>query len=546
VTTGPAPRPGRFDWLLASLPYAAIALAFVGYVPHWDGSAYVSCLVDAFHGSRDRALLNCADHLLVGYLGLLALPFRLTSFHYGAIIATNVALGALAARSIAGLSALLRPDPADRAERALVVLAFALCPLFVACTVQLTPDFGVAVFLVCTVHALARARLGLATLAGALLCASKETGAVIYVLVCVAHLLVHVGWGPGSPRERLRALGRHATLGLALVPVALWLALRFVERGDRAVWRGGGMATPMWRQLLSVSWLDNVFPSQLAGIFLLNFAWVLSVFVLLHGLLALGRWATNAPSPADPELPAARTARFVTLAFVATVFAVTRVRTFVIPRYVLPATVLLPLLGQLALHALGVQRRLRLLVLGLFAALSAWACFGTYDGLSLKALDSFPFGVHRLLDVTAWTGEVPNRRDHIVYNLEFTRIGSLLDDALPYALADGREALAVNRHAEWWLVNCVDRRSRRRVVCTPGGFRPHVWTLPSVQRSPARPALVYYLDLPGMDDDDELIGWRQLYRVGEAREFIRGGYAIGLRELRLRDDAPGPGPLNLR
>jgi hypothetical protein len=51
-------------------------------------------------------------------------------------------------------------------------------------------------------------------------------------------------------------------------------------------------------------------------------------------------------------------------------------------------------------------------------------------------------------------------------------------------------------------------------------------------------ALVYYLEPPGTDDDDELIGWRRLYRVGEAREFTRGGYAIGLRELRLRDDAP--------
>lgn len=100
----------------------------------------------------------------------------------------------------------------------------------------------------------------------------------------------------------------------------------------------------------------------------------------------------------------------------------------------------------------------------------------------------------------------------------------------------------MNRQAEWRLVNRVERRSGRRVVCTPGAFRPKVWTLPAVERGPDRPALVYYLELPGINDEDELIGWRRLYRVGEARAFTRGGYAIGLRELRLRDDPPSPRP----
>lgn len=536
----PPARVGRLDFLLATLPYAVVCLSCASYVPAWDAAAYLSCLVDALRGPQGVAALNCADHPTIGYFAPLALGFGAMGLRYAAVIAANVALGALAAHRLADLSALLCPGADGRAERALVALGLTLCPLFVACTVQLTPDFGVAVFSLCTLRALARERAGEAALFGALTCLSKETGAVIYALTCAAYLLVYVGRAAGTPRDRLRALRRHAVLALALVPSALWLATRFLQRGDRAVWRGGGMTTPMWRQLLSVSWLDNVLPTQLAEIFLLNFAWVLSLFVLVHGLLGLWRWAVGTPPP-EPDQAAARAARFVTLAFIGIVFAVTRVRTFAIPRYVLPAVVLLPLLGQLALHALGVRRRLRLVVLGLFVALSTSAVFVTRDGITLQALDSFPFGAHRLLDVTAWTYEHPSRRDHLVYNLEFTHVARLLDEALPYALGDGSHALAINRHADWWLIGCVDRRTRRRVVCTPGALRPRVWTLPVVRREAARPALVRYVEQPGMDDDDELIGWSRYYRVGRARMFTLRGYSIAVRELRLRDDAPPPG-----
>lgn len=531
---------GRLDFLAAAPPLAAVCALFASYVPIWDASFYLSCLQAAFGPRQGTAFLFCAAHPTGGYFATLAAALHVSGMRYAAVIGANAALGLLAAHAFHDLLTLLIPGDDHRAERRLTTLAFALNPLLLACVVQLTPDFGVAVFSLCTLRSLARERPGVAALSGALLCLSKETGTVIYALTCAAYLLVYVGRRPGAPRDRLRAMARQWPLALGLAPTVLWLASRLLQRGDGAVWRGPGTATPLWRQFLSVSWLDNVLPSQLAQIFLINFGWVLSLFVLLHGSLALWRWVIDAPAPPTADPAAARAARLVTLALATTVFAVTRVRTFVLPRYVLPAVVLLPLVAVLSLHALGVQRRPRLLVLGLFAALSALACFRTQDGLSLKALDSFPFGGHHILDVTAWTYEVPNRRDHIVYNLEFTHVARLLDEALPHALADGREALALNRHADWWLINCVDRHTRRRVICTPGALRPAVWTLPRVRREAARPALLHYIEQPGMDDEDELIGWRRYYRVGAEREFTRGGYSITTRELRLRDGAPAP------
>jgi len=507
----------------------------------WDGAVYLRCLEEAFGPQRGAAFLFCANHPTGGYLTPLAIALHLSGMRYAAVIAVNVLLAALAAHSVADLSALMFPGAEHRAERALVTLGFALSPLLIASAVQLTPDFGVAVFSICAARALARERPGLAALYGALSCLSKETGGVIYVLSCAAYLLVYVAWSPRTGRPLIAALRRNAVLAAALVPAALWLATRRLQRGDRAAWQGVGTELPIWRQVLSVSWLDNVLPSQLAEIFVLNFGWVLSAFILAHALDCARRWIVRAP-PRDLDLPSERAARFVTFAFLGVVFAVTRIRTFVMPRYVLPAVVFMPLLGQLALHSLGVQRRQRLLVLGLFAALSTLAIFRSQDGISMLALGSFPFGSQRLIDVAAWTHEAPSRRDHAVYNLEFTWLARLLDDALPYALADGRHELALNRQADWWLIGCVDPSTHRRVICTPTRARTAPWTLATLRRSAEHPRLLYYIELPGMEDEDELIGWSQLYRVGEARAFTRRGYAIGVRELRLRDDAPASQP----
>ncbi|MDO9019571.1 MAG: hypothetical protein Q8S73_26330 [Deltaproteobacteria bacterium] len=534
----PSNRAGRFDFALAALPLAAVVVALHSYVPLWDGAVYLRCIQEAFGSQRGAAVLSCVNHPTGGYLGPLAVVFHLAGLRYVAVIAANALLALLATHAAADLSAAMFPGALHRAERALVALGFALCPLLLACTVQLTPDFGVAVFGLCAVRALARERLVLATLFGALTCFSKETGVVVYALLCAAYLMVYVGWATESG-ARSAALARRAVLALAFVPSGLWAAARMLHWGERAAWRGVGMETPLWRQVISVSWLDNVLPTQLAEIFLLNFGWVLSVFVVMHAAQGAWRWAVRTPR-APLDRPEQRAALFVLWAFAGTAFAVTRIRTFAVPRYLLPAVVMLPLMGQVALHALGVQRRMRLLVLGLFAALSAVAALRSQDGLSLRAFGSFPFGDHHIVDLSGWTGETPNRRDHIVYNLEFTRIAELLDDALPYALGDGRHALALNRRANWWLVGCVDPRSHRRVVCTPSGLRPAVVTLDDNGRAPRQSELLYYIELPGMDDEDELIAWAQRYRVGEARRFTRRGYAIAVRELRLREDAPPP------
>ena len=532
-------RSGRFDFLLPAAALAAICAAFGSHLPLWDGAFYLKCLEDAFGPRQGLAFLSCANHPTGGYLAPLALAFHLAGLRYPAVIAANVLLAAFATHAVADLSALMFPGPALRLERLLVTLGFALCPLLLACTVQLTPDFGVALFALLTLRALARQHLKLAALCGALASFSKETGAAIYLLGCAAHLLVYVVWMPGDQRTKLAALRRYAPLLLAPALGAAWLVGRALLLGERGAWRGIGSQYPLWRGALSISWIDDVLLSQLAEIFVINFAWVLSAFVLLSAVEPTWRFIARAPAPADNS-EEKRVRIFFTLTFIGVVLAVTRFRTFVIPRYVLPAAVLLPLMAQRSLHALRVTPRLRLLMLGTSAALTLFADFRTRDAFAMNLFGTFDWGDRRLLDLAARAGDQNGRREHMVYNLEFTHLSALLDEALPDALADGRHRLALNRVAIWFPIGYVDHRTHRRTASARGASIPRLSYLPEIRRSANRPLQLYYFELPGMDDEDELIVWRQYYRVGAARRYASGGYSIGVRELLLRDDAPEP------
>ena len=530
-------RAGRFDFLLPAAALAAICGAFGSYVPLWDGAFYLKCLEDAFGPRQGLAFLSCANHPTGGYLAPLAVAFHLAGLRYPAVIAANVLLAGLATHAVADLSALMFPGPALRLERLLVTFGFALCPLLLACILQLTPDLGVALFAVLTLRALARQHLKLAALYGALAAFSKETGAAIYLLACAAHLLVHLVWVPGDRSTKLRALRASAPLLLTPALGVVWFVARALSQGDRAAWRGVGSQHPLWRQVLSVSWLDDVLLSQLAEIFVLNFAWVLAVFVLLSAVEPAWRFVARAPTPTDDSTEG-RARVFFTLSFIGVVFTVTRFRTLVIPRYVLPAALLLPLMAQRSLHLLRVTPRLRLLLLGAFAGLSLFANFRTRDAFAMNLFGTFEWGDHRLLDLAARAGDRNGRREHLVYNLEFTRLSALLDEALPRALADGRHELALHHEASWHPIGYVDDRTHRRVAAARGANVPRVWHLEEMRREPAPPRLLYYVELPGMDDDDELIVWRQYYFVGSPHRFARDGYALVLRELVRRDDAP--------
>lgn len=534
---------GRFDFLVVAVPYAVICLNYLWYIPIWDSGVYLNCLLAPLRAPHHLSSLNCVNHPTCGYFALLELPFWLSGRHYGAVIVVNVVLGVLGLHAVADLSRLVAPAPDRRAERALVTAAVALAPLFVASTVQLTPDFGVAVFSLCTLRALARERFVVAALFGLLASLSKETGAPIYVLFCALQTVAFGVWAPDFRSTWRTHLRRR--LPLLLTPLA-WFGVASVRmmlrRPDQGLaWRGVGSDVPLWRHALSVTWIDNILPTQLAELFVINFAWVMSAFVLLAAVRPAVAWARcwllrEPPPPLGT--PDQRMMDFLTMSFVATVIVVTRFRTWVFPRYVLPAFVLLPLVTQRSFESLAIPRRSRLLILGLVGVLSFGSIFRTRDGLSLALFPPFEFGSHRILDLASWTGEV-GHRDHMVYNLEFTHVHRLLNQVLPVVVDHRSHAFATHVHSSWYAMERVDPRSRQRVTFQPGASRPCLWVISMIRESAKRPKQVYYLEFPGIEEDmGQLPEWNRYYERVGTRRFTEDGYALLVHDLRLRADAP--------
>lgn len=482
----------------------------------------------------DVSLWNCATHPTGGYFALLAVPYRLSGAAYASIVAVNTALGALAIAALGDLAARMFPEPEARAERGLATVAVALNPVLLACTLQLTPDFAVAVFSALALWALARGRTGAAVVAGALACFSKETGAAIYLGAVGAYAVTWIDWAAGPGPARRDDLRRVALLLLGPAAWAGYLVARALLGASE--WHGNGGHISLWRHALSINLTDNVLPTQLAQVFVLNFAWVLLPFLALalasRAAAGLARWL-RAEAPAHPPDPAGRAVRLVVLAFAVAVVAVTRFRTFVIPRYVLPASLLLPLVALAALRALDVRGRSRAALLAIFVALTAASIGRTRDGLSMSLFGTIEFGRHRLLNVGRPAGW-PGGGEQMVYNLEFAHVGRLLREATPRLMAGGQHALAFHRDESHTVFGWIDPRTGRVGPYRPGAVHPHIWTLPEVAAQADRPARVYYVELPGREDEDELIGWSRYYaEVGSWRRE-RDGYAVTVHELSRR------------
>ena len=173
--------------------FSVIALVFVAilrpelhYVPIWDGRVYANCAIEAASsglGGLSMESLRCAGHPSQGYIIFLAASQLLSFANIAALHFTNVLLGLLALASIRVVLARVIPDPARVRQLDLLTLLCAVHPVLLSTLLQVNVDFGVYVFFYATLAALMSEWFWLATVGGLLLCFSKETGVLAYVLM---------------------------------------------------------------------------------------------------------------------------------------------------------------------------------------------------------------------------------------------------------------------------------------------------------------------------------------------------------------------------
>jgi hypothetical protein len=407
----------------------------------------------------------------------------------------------------------------------LLVVAAGVHPVLLSSAVNLNPDFGVTVFFLLTLRALLRGSVVGAALAGTALTFSKEPGVVLFLLAVGLHALLFVIPGPSPGRAR-RLLRRWP---LALPPVLLLL---FYVVGNNGLWLNPVQPSAgIFNQVFRVG--PELFLAYCAVMLLLQFTWVPTALIVAH----LGLCARAALSRAP--VPHSRVEIFVWLLAGFVFVASTMFPTFVNPRYFHPLAPLLLLCFASALGALRPPRAaVRAGALVAVAGLFLVSAFRTVDPLSRAVFGTFAFGEREMLSINSITHECCGfGRDQMVYNLEFTQLHRLLDEAYArFPLEPGARYAAASL-ADWHVMGRIDERSRRRTVDRRDSFAPRLCSGDSVALAAIRPRKLYFLDFPFVRPDRDLRMLEQAYDVTGVHRIERGGYRLRMLEMQRR---PGP------
>jgi len=486
----------------------------------------------------------------MAYVLLTALPQYLDPGNVALLHVTNMLLGL---GSIVAFFFLLRklfPGQDRWHERLLVTALYAGYPLVLANTLNMNPDFGVLVFFVICLCLLVHERVALAALAGAFLVFSKEPGVLLYCCALGCYGVYFVGRSKLPAKHKLRALVK---LWPLVLPVVLFLGF-YVYKAQAAgpvLWTASDAAQPknLLRAFTSLSLTTPEFLGYARGILLINFNWIMTLFVAALLVVRAAQFLLGMRREA-PVHCHHRDLGFCLAMFFLTFFFLTRFPTYTNLRYVLPVY---PLLMIFFYHALCVfmgSRKLRLVVLGATFVVSYGSSFVTFDPVSRWAYGTFKFGAHDMLRMTG-TGECCGHgRDQLVYNLQYTRLDEvttkILQDLKPTKetaiLAHSGFRNVATPQADFQLLSgTVEKGTYQRTLLENNTIGVQTLRLRRLVLWKDKPPVIYYIEFPNFDSARELRITNMLYRVQWVRRYGDTGYFIRVFKFRLR-----PRPLSGR
>lgn len=518
----------RAPALVGAAAMAALLLPRGGYVPIWDGRIYADCVIDAALAPPwELGRLACAGHPTHAWALPHALAQRLSPGSTWLLLLVDLGLALLALASFHKLLSRVFPERSHRAGVGLVTVALALDPTVLASTLQPNPDLGVYAYFLAALAAWAERRLLAATLWGAALALSKETGAMLWALILAVEVL-SVTRGEGTLPERLQSLRARLPMVLPFLALGSWIAYRSLSAGP-VLWTPVANApSHALHDLVSFSLDDHVFHAYLAVTLVMNFAWVAALPVTVDLARRAWAWGLRAPlPPVDGADPRALRDALAVAALAA--LLLTRYRTFANPRYFLPLHPLLLLAAYAALCRPPAPRWLRRAVPATLAALFAASCLRTVDPVSRAVFGTFSVGERSMLHLTRVGRECCGYgRDQLVYDLEFARFDELLQRALADLRPDARRRVGWARLADWYIGGPVDRRTGRRTL-----RRDDVVPLETVeaesllaQPPPAGAEEVVLLRLAYAPDDAIVEALRERYAVTPLRAWSAGGFEM--------------------
>ena len=517
------------------LAVAAILATRLGYAPMWDGYEYASAINRAAINGVQLGDLRLAGHASYAYAALAIAAQALAPGQSWPILLLNALLWLVSVAGVWRLSAIVFPQPDLRVERSLVTAAFAAQPALLAAVVQPGLDLPVVTWFLWTAVFLLRGRWTWAALTGIALTFTKETGVLLYAVLAAAVIIWRPGVALGAPGAHTQAARRVAILVLPGLTFAAYVLYRAhaARSGEPVVWNVGTamIGQSLVRQLL-VPRLDRYVATSLAVMFVLNFAWIPALSGAA-GLAAVARIVGSERERWNAVVRAfAGEAGFMVLVLVGTTFALTRFATYANARYYLVVAPLLSLLLCAALLAVRAPPLARRTVLALYVIASFASIVRTVDPVSRALFGTFPFGDSALLNLTSITHECCARgRDQLGYNLEFTMLGALTDDALGAMQAGDSALIVLPDSTNWHTIPMLDGRTNQRTIDSTEAVVPLVVEAGSASRYTKARSRGVYLALPNGPAERGLAQLAQSFVIGPERRFTRGPYQLSAYRL---------------
>jgi hypothetical protein len=532
----PSPCPSAGIWIALAC-YYAIVIPHFDYVPLWDSMEALEeyLFLPRAHLSLDNLLFMHNGHPSLGYfwpfwIGQYLFPGQMLMIHI-----INLAIGSLALISFGKIAAATFQNLAGRWEIALLTIAFAIHPIFVAYTLNFSCDFGLLAYFLATLWMLQSGRLGWAAWTGLCLIFSKEPGIALYLLLVVFYL-------SGALRAyRWKELW---PLALSLLALGLFCAYQMSHHRPIFPWMHNWMSDrSLWGTYFPNPFKID-FRMACLGPFIFEFQWFFTLIILaglLHGLLASR--PRGGPARGVRHRFGALQLPFRSLLFllIGCLYLSSRFVVFTNQRYFINLYPLVLLTFFAALLQLGLSRQIRTVTL-IGCGVMLFACnFGTLDPLSKKIAGTFSIGRHQLLSIGTIRPDFGDlNRDEMVYNLEHLNLAYLLDMAFKKIQPTDQTVLVLPDDA-WWTLNRLDPVTRQRTESTaPSAIHPIRETPQGIVKSRDKPATLYYLALPYLRNPQALALLQPTYQVKESFTFTRNGYQLQVLEMTLRPTAPSP------
>lgn len=528
--------------------YILLIYRYSGFVPLWDSFEYVNThMYKAVISQFSLLNFNFAEHVSFAWTLLTSWPQYLSFGNMTLLHFTVAFFTVLSIISFYGILKHLFSGNKHNIEVNLLTFLYAFYPPFVANALQYSPDYGVLVFYTIFLYFLITKHKKLTILSGLCLVFTKETGIVLYIIsIFILHLFTIF-------EQRLNRKNIQNFIwnfSAYILPFLFYVFFQFIKvlnfRQEVLPWYLDPMSGKLQMPLFPASVVQKIPFSYFLGIFVINFNWILSTFLIIGLVLSLFHFFSQNSMKSGKTWGINKSISYLYIVFLSATAIFSLYKIFTNLRYFLPLYVFMIILFYFGLKSVFRKRRIVIFILSIIVIVFFISCFRTVDPVSRKIYGTFKFGNHDILDMTSITGECCGYgRDQLVYNLEYTHLHYLLNDLLHNIRPPNEDAFAYNLHAGPFLFPVWDKSNFSRTVSHKNVHPVYIINWYSYLYN--KPKIIYYIEMPNTDNTNYL-QWYETrmysptlklhYALVKEMSFDDDGYALKVYKLKYKSEIP--------